>query len=95
MHLMLSDTWCLLIGSTPDEASLRLLRLFFLYIMGVPPFISTISFLADIRERDRRPELVFPSHLRQLLYRRPRVHSVKKDDFPVSSSPSLVFIFSY
>ena len=63
--------------------------------MGVPPFISTISFLADLRERDRRLELDFSSHLRQLLYRRPRVRSVKKDDLPVSSSPSLVFILSY
>ena len=88
-----SDTWCFPIGSAPDEASLRLLRLFALYIMGVPPFISTISFFADLRERDRRPELDFSSHLRQLLYRRPRVRSVKKDDLPVSSSPSLVFIF--
>ena len=87
-----SDTWCFLIGSAPDEASLRLLRLFFLYIMGDPSLISTISFLADIRERDRRPELVFPSHLRQLLYCRLRVRSVKKDDLPVSSSLSLVFI---
>ena len=47
-----SDTWCFLIGSAPDEASLRLLRLFAVYIMGVPPFISTISFLADLRERE-------------------------------------------
>ena len=90
-----SDTWCFPIGSAPDEASLRLLRLFALYIMGVPPFISTISFFADLRERDRRPELDFSSHLRQLLYRRPWVRSVKKDDLPVSSSPSLVFILSY
>ena len=89
------DTWCFPIGCAPDEASLRLLRLFAPYIMGVPPFISTISFLADLRERDHRPELDFSSHLRQLLYRRPRVRSVKKDDLPVSSSPSLVFIHYY
>ena len=87
-----SDTWCFLIGSAPDEASLRLLRLFAVYIMGVPPFISTISFLADLRERDSRPGLDFSSHRRQLPYRRLRVRSVKKDDLPVSSSPSLVFI---
>ena len=63
--------------------------------MGVLPLISTISFFADLRERDRRPELDFSSHLRQLLYRRPWVRSVKKDDLPVSSSPSLDFILSY
>ena len=90
-----SGTWCFPIGSAPDEASLRLLRLFALYIMGVLPFISTISFLADLRERDRRPELDFSSHLRQLLYCRPWVRSVKKDDLPVSSSPSLPCFYSF
>ena len=60
--------------------------------MGALPLISTISFFTDLRERDRRPELLdFLSSLRPLLYYRPWVRSVKKDDLPVSSSPSLVF----
>ena len=85
------DTWCFPSGYAPDEASLRLPRLFILYIMGALPLISTISFFADLRERDRRPELFdFLSNLRPLLYCRPWVRSVKKDDLPVSSSPSLV-----
>ena len=64
--------------------------------MGALPLISTISFFADLRERDRRPELVdLLSNLRQLLHCRPWVRSFKKDDLPVSSNPSLSCFYSY
>ena len=63
---------------------------------GGPPLISTISFFADLRERDRRPELVdLLSNLRQLLHCRPWVRSFKKDDLPVSFSPSFPCFYSY
>ena len=64
--------------------------------MGPLPLISTISFFADLRERDRRPELVdLLPNLRQLLHCRPWVHSFKKDDLSVSSNPSLSCFYSY
>ena len=62
---------------------------------ALPPHFYYFIF-ADLRERDRRSELVdLLSNLRQLLHYRPWVRSFKKDDLPVSSIPSLSCFYSY
>ena len=90
------DTWWFPIGYAPDEASLRLPRLFILYIMGALPLISTISFLLIFeRETVALSFVDLLSNLHQLLHCRPWVCSFKKDDLPVSSIPSLSRFYSY
>ena len=90
------DTWWFPIGYAPDEASLRLPRLFIPYIMGALPLISTISFLLIFeRETIALSFVDLLSNLRQLLHCRPWVRSFKKDDLSVSSIPSLSRFYSY
>ena len=45
------DTWWFPIGYAPDKASLRLLRLFIPYIMGLPPSFLLFHFCWSSRER--------------------------------------------
>ena len=90
------DTWWFPIGYAPDEASLRLLRLFIPYIMGALPLISTISFLLIFeRETVALSFVDLLPNLRQLLHCRPWICSFQKDDLPVSSIPSLSHFYSY